>query len=68
MCLKDFFNGFCVGVLNERCEVDGKECFWVRILERFNVDFVIFFEEYLLFFEFEDFVERDFRFRDLVFW
>lgn len=51
-----------------RGEVDGKECFWVRILERFNVDFVIFFEEYLLFFEFEDFVERDFRFRDLVFW
>lgn len=56
------------GALNERCEVDGKECPWVRILERFNVDPATLFEEHPLLLELEDLVERDSRPRDSAFW
>ncbi|ALV62497.1 5,10-methylenetetrahydrofolate reductase [Thermococcus sp. 2319x1] len=67
-CPKDLLNGPCGGVLNEECEVDGRECPWVRVLEKFKMNPANLFEEHPLLLELEDLVNGDSIPRASVFW
>ncbi|MDV3103237.1 methylenetetrahydrofolate reductase C-terminal domain-containing protein [Thermococcus waiotapuensis] len=67
-CPRGLLNGPCGGALNGKCDVDGKECPWFSIVERFNVDPSTLFEEHPLLLEMEDLVERDSAPRASAFW
>lgn len=67
-CPKGLLNGPCGGALGDSCEVDGRRCPWISLLERLPLEPWMLFDEHPLLARLEGLVESDSRPRDSAFW